>query len=126
MSRLIELNSRRRRIAWRRVLRTAPAAVQDTPSTASGMSQTPEQIKRRLRDRGYDMATTHPPGRDLMIKVRAGLLLQGLTLTEWGRRNGYHHGAIRQAVYGTWNGPKGRALRERIVKAAGLTAKAAA
>ncbi|MGH8386151.1 MAG: hypothetical protein ACRESJ_11730 [Pseudomonas sp.] len=61
-----------------------------------------------------------PPGHDLMIKVRAALLLQNTTLAAWCRQRSIHPSAARQAIYGTWAGPKGRAMRASILKAAGL------
>lgn len=64
------------------------------------------------------------PGRDLLAQVRAGFVAQHTTLAEWCRKNGTHPSAARQAIYGTWNGPKGRALRSKIVRAAGVRAVA--
>ena len=58
------------------------------------------------------------PGFDLHARVRAGFLLQGTTLTEWCRSNGTHISNARGALLGTWNGPKGKAMRSRIIKAA--------
>lgn len=58
------------------------------------------------------------PGFDLHKRVRAGFLLQGTSLTEWCRANGTHISNARGALLGTWNGPKGREMRTRIVKAA--------
>lgn len=58
------------------------------------------------------------PGLDLHKRVRAGFVLQGKTLTEWCRANGTTVTNARAALLGTWNGPKGRAMRSRIVKAA--------
>ncbi|GEM_PF-731280 len=58
------------------------------------------------------------PGFDLHKRVRAGFLLQGTSLTEWCRANGTHISNARGALLGTWNGPKGKAMRTKIVKAA--------
>lgn len=59
-----------------------------------------------------------PPGFDLHARVRAGFLLQGTSLTEWCRTNGTHISNARGALLGTWNGPKGKAMRNKIIKAA--------
>lgn len=61
------------------------------------------------------------PGRDLLAQVRAGFLIQHTTLAEWCRKQGTHPSAVRQAIYGTWAGPKGRSIREAVLKAAGIT-----
>ncbi|HEL7676555.1 TPA: hypothetical protein UL918_000912 [Stenotrophomonas maltophilia] len=58
------------------------------------------------------------PGIDLHKRVRAGFLLQGTTLTQWCRENGTHISNARGALLGTWDGPKGRDMRSRIVRAA--------
>lgn len=69
------------------------------------------------------MANT-TPGKDLMLQVRAGFISQGTTLTEWCRENGSHISNVRNALFGTWNGPKGRAMRQRVVKAAKIEQRA--
>lgn len=62
--------------------------------------------------------TDSNPGIELMRRVKAGFIVQGTTLTEWCRKNDTHVSNVRNALYGTWNGPKGRAMRQRVVKAA--------
>ncbi len=59
-------------------------------------------------------------GRDAMNRVKAGFILQNTTLKAWCRGNGIDPSAVRQAVYGSWCGPKGRAMRARVMKAAGV------
>ncbi|WP_242875642.1 hypothetical protein [Stenotrophomonas maltophilia] len=66
------------------------------------------------------MAQQLPPGRDLMNKVRAGMTLQNTTVSAWCRKNGINPSAARQAIYGTWAGPKGKALRATLLRAAGV------
>lgn len=58
------------------------------------------------------------PSQELLRQVRAGFTLQGTTLTEWCRENGTHISNARNALIGTWDGPKGRAMRAKIVRAA--------
>jgi len=68
----------------------------------------------------YDMTQPFTLGRDLMLQVRAGLLLQNMTLSSWCRQHGINTSNARQAIYGTWNGPKGRTIRDELLKAAGV------
>lgn len=72
------------------------------------------------------MATLPPPGLELVRVVRAGFVLNGTTLGRWCRDNQIHDQHARLALLGGWNGPKGQAVRARIVAAAGLSEKAAA
>lgn len=66
-------------------------------------------------------------GQDLVRAVRSGFVLRGTSLGKWCRENRINPQNARVALLGGWNGPKGRALRERIIRAAGLrTHKAAA
>ena len=60
------------------------------------------------------------PSQELLRRVRAGFTLQGTTLTAWCRDNDTHISNARNALIGTWDGPKGRAMRAKIVKAAGV------
>lgn len=59
------------------------------------------------------------PSRELILEVRIGFMRQGTTLNGWCRDNGVLIGAARQALMGVWDGPKGRAMRRRIVRASG-------
>ena len=68
-----------------------------------------------------------PPGRELAAQVRAAFVARHTTLGGWCRSQGIDRTAARQALYGTWNGPKGKALRARVIAAAfGTSARAAA
>ena len=60
------------------------------------------------------------PGRELMNRIRAGFILQNTTFTAWCAAHGIEHTAARQAIHGTWAGPRGRQLRAQILKAAGV------
>jgi hypothetical protein len=53
-------------------------------------------------------------------EVRAGFILQGITLGEWCRCNGIHIQNVRAAFLGGWNGTKAEELRQRVAKAAGV------
>jgi len=59
-----------------------------------------------------------------MNQVRTGFILQNTTLTAWCRTKGVHISAARQTLYGNWDGPKARELRDQIIKAAKLRAAA--
>ncbi|MBS0499367.1 MAG: hypothetical protein JSR74_03460, partial [Proteobacteria bacterium] len=66
---------------------------------------------------------THSPpeaGARLMQQLRAAFILEGTTYTAWCRAQGIDPSLVRQAVYGTWGGPKGRAVRAQVIRAAGL------
>jgi len=63
------------------------------------------------------MSTPHP-SLDLLKQVKIGFIQQDTTLSRWCRENGTHVSNARNALIGTWNGPKGRAMRQRLVKAA--------
>jgi len=56
------------------------------------------------------------PGQELYNHVRAGFILQNTTLGEWCRKNGCHQTNAKSCLHGTWGGPKGTELRERLVK----------
>lgn len=61
-----------------------------------------------------------PSARDLLAQVRAGFIARHTTLAEWCRAHGTHPSAARQAIYGTWAGPKGRELKEQLLAASGI------
>ncbi|MGB3393229.1 MAG: hypothetical protein WA956_05685 [Stenotrophomonas sp.] len=63
--------------------------------------------------------TPHDP-KKLITMIRAGFVMQGTSLTAWAKKQGYDPSAIRQAVYGTWGGPKGKAVRAQVLAAAGV------
>lgn len=68
-----------------------------------------------------------PPSKQLVNQVRAHFISQGTSLSAWCREHGHYPSNVRQALQGTWDGPKGRALRTQLCKEAGLmqTRKAA-
>jgi len=68
--------------------------------------------------------STLNPGLDLHRQVRAAFVAQGTSLRAWSHANGIRPSNVRDALIGRWNGPKGIALRQRVVKAAGVKASA--
>ena len=68
------------------------------------------------------MSATHNaivPSRDLFLKTRAGFVAQGTTLSRWCRENGVRRQNAQQALIGSWDGPKARVLRHRLIEASG-------
>lgn len=59
------------------------------------------------------------PSLDLHRQVRAGFIAQGTSLHKWCEDNAILPSNARDVLIGRWNGPKGQALRNRIVKASG-------
>lgn len=57
------------------------------------------------------------PSLDLHRQVRAGFVSQGTSLHKWCEDNDILPSNARDALIGRWNGPKGQALRNRVVKA---------
>lgn len=62
----------------------------------------------------------HPPSMELYVKIRAAFILREDTLSAWCRRNGIHPTKAQRALTGPSRGLDARALRARIIKAAGL------
>lgn len=60
-------------------------------------------------------------GQELYLAVRTGFVGQGSSLTAWCRENGINPTSARSVLIGTWNGPKGMALRSRIIDGAGIS-----
>ena len=61
--------------------------------------------------------TTPEPSLALLRQVRAGFTLQDTSLKGWCRENDIRFSNARDALIGSWNGPKGKALRAKIVRA---------
>lgn len=60
------------------------------------------------------------PGARLMQEVRAAFILDGTTFTAWCRAQGIDPSMVRQAIFGNWAGPKGRAIKAKVLQAAGV------
>ncbi len=59
-------------------------------------------------------------GPELYLQVRTGFISQGSSLNKWCLENGIKRQNALVCLKGVWNGPKGTALRERIVIASGI------
>lgn len=62
-----------------------------------------------------------PPGKDLYLKVRGGFVSQGTTLTRWCIDNETNPTNAKSTLMGAWNGPKGKALRAKLIENSGIT-----
>lgn len=63
---------------------------------------------------------TPEPSRELLRQVKASFVLRGATMGAWCRANGIAQSNAREALVGTWDGPAGRLIRERLCREAGL------
>jgi len=63
------------------------------------------------------------PNKGLHRRIRAGFILKGTTFTAWCRQHEINENNARSANIGAWDGPKGRALRERLIDASGLAGR---
>ena len=41
-------------------------------------------------------------------------------MSAWARQHHLDPSTVRPALYGTWSGPKGRAVRAKVLKASGV------
>jgi lambda repressor-like predicted transcriptional regulator len=56
----------------------------------------------------------------IRLRVWAGLVARGTTLTAWCKANGVAHQNASKALSGAWTGPKAEALVQRLMIAAGV------
>ena len=59
------------------------------------------------------------PGAMFLAAWRGCMMVQGMTLADWARQNDISQQVLRQIATGTINGPKGKAVREKMIEAAG-------
>lgn len=52
---------------------------------------------------------------DSMKAIRAGLMLKGLSLSAWSVANGVKRQNLCKALSGEWQGPKAKALVEKLL-----------
>lgn len=67
-------------------------------------------------------AKSFTPGPELLKAVRIAFIRRGTSLHRWCKPRGINSGNVSVALLGGWRGPKGRALAERVAKAAGIEA----
>jgi hypothetical protein len=62
-----------------------------------------------------------PPSRELYLKVRAAFMLQdSQSLSSWCRENNVSGQNATSALMGSWNGPKGKEVRRKLIEASGV------
>ncbi|MBS0212335.1 MAG: hypothetical protein JSR26_04025 [Proteobacteria bacterium] len=64
--------------------------------------------------------STIEPSLALLRRVRAAFILQGTSLKGWCREHDIHLSNARNCLIGSWNGPAGKTMRQRLIKASGL------
>lgn len=65
---------------------------------------------------------TPEPGEELYLRVKAGFVRQGTSITSYAKDIGITQVSLRNALLGVWNGPKGKAMRRRVAEAANIEA----
>lgn len=60
------------------------------------------------------------PSRDLYNQVRAAFILDNSSLGSWCKDNQVKPQNVMACLVGTWNGPKGKELRSRLIAASSL------
>lgn len=60
------------------------------------------------------------PSRELYNQVRAAFILNDSSLGTWCTANDVKQQNVMACLVGTWNGPKGKELRNRLVIASSL------
>lgn len=54
------------------------------------------------------------------LKVRIGFIANGTSFNRWCQQNGIKRQNAQKALVRKWNGPKGRAVRQQLLTAAGV------
>lgn len=62
-----------------------------------------------------------PPSPELYVKVRSAFILRYTTFHTWCKEEGIHQTNAKACLIGLWDGPKGKALRARIIEASGMS-----
>ncbi len=60
------------------------------------------------------------PGEELYNKVRAGFIAHGSSLNKWCSDHGVHRQNATAVLKGMYDGPKGKALKNRLLVASGV------
>lgn len=60
------------------------------------------------------------PGQELYNHVRAGFILQNTSLSEWCNENKVNHSNSKNCLYGAWDGPKAKDLRQKLIDASNI------
>ncbi|MGL1088160.1 hypothetical protein [Vibrio vulnificus] len=60
------------------------------------------------------------PGKELYNKVKVGFIIKGTTLGAWCRRSGVKQQNVMSCLIGTWDGPKAKMLRAKVIQESGI------
>ncbi|MDC5755208.1 hypothetical protein OPW41_08815 [Vibrio europaeus] len=61
-----------------------------------------------------------PPSRELYQMIMAAFVMQGSSLSSWCKENNVARSNVVAALTGSWNGPKAKILRAKVIEAAGI------
>lgn len=61
------------------------------------------------------------PSKDLYNKVKAGFIIKGTTLGAWCRESGVKQSNVMSCLVGSWDGPKAKVLRAKLIIESGVT-----
>jgi len=61
------------------------------------------------------------PSRDLYNRVRAGFVMQGISLSSWCNAHGVKQQNVLHCLVGSWDGPKSQELRRKIISDSGIS-----
>ncbi len=63
----------------------------------------------------------YKPSLELHNLVKAGFVAQGLSLSAWCKSNDVKLSNIKQCLTGSWDGPKAKELRAKVILDSGLS-----
>ncbi|MEC7308559.1 hypothetical protein [Vibrio crassostreae] len=61
------------------------------------------------------------PSKELYNKVKAGFIIKGTTLGVWCRESGVKQSNVISCLVGSWDGPKAKILRSKLIMESGVT-----
>ena len=68
----------------------------------------------------YNAVNSEQPSKDLYNKVKASFIMKNTTLGAWCREVGLKQQNVMTCLIGSWNGPKAKELRMKVINASGL------
>lgn len=69
--------------------------------------------------------SNYPPSKQLHADIKAAFVRKESSFTSWCKANGFGTSNVRMAIFGSWNGPKAKAIRKQIIEESGLAQQAA-
>ncbi|MFK5892861.1 MAG: hypothetical protein QM504_06545 [Pseudomonadota bacterium] len=61
------------------------------------------------------------PSLDLYKQIRAAFIMKDTSFGAWCKENKVNMTNAKTCLIGGWNGPKGQALKEKVIIASGIT-----